>query len=199
MGNIPDARGRILCAATKIFAEKSFAGSRIDDIAKTANVPKSLIYYHFKSKDAILETLMNDFIANLRELLKIARTDSHKEKTATIKYKLEKHYSDFIKKNVDLIRILLIESLKKDTDNPLLFKIVEELVSSDGEEMTGEGSYDKNERLVAEFFTSLVPIYTFFCFQERWENYFEISQQNLQSIFIDIYEKTHGVYHKNHE
>lgn len=65
---MPDARQRILDAAVSVFAEKSFEGSRIDEIAKEANVPKSLIYYHFRSKDEMLDVLMNGFIRDYEEL-----------------------------------------------------------------------------------------------------------------------------------
>ena len=199
MPNTPDARGRILNAAIKSFAEKSFAGSRIDDIAKAANVPKSLIYYHFKSKDNILEVLIQELLSEFKELLAIAKNDNHDDKPKTMKYKLQEHYSGFIKKNVDLIRILLIESLKKDNEIPLIFKIVEELVNGDSKNMKDDASYDLNERLIAEFFTSLVPIYSFFCFQEKWCNYFEINENDLKQIFLNVYEQTHGAYHKNHD
>lgn len=199
MANIPDARGRILKAAIKNFSEKSFAGSRIDDIAKTANVPKSLIYYHFKSKDNILEVLVNEFLCEFKELLKIGKNDNHNNKSSTMKYKFEEHYSDFVKKNVDLIRIILIESLKKDTEIPSIFKIVEELVNNDSDKIKDSDSYDINERLIAEFFTSLIPIYSFFSFKEKWCEYFKIDEKYLSEMFLNIYEQTHGAYHKNHK
>jgi len=199
MPNIPDARGRILNAAIKSFAQKSFAGSRIDDVAKIANVPKSLIYYHFKSKDNILEVLIHEFLKEFKGLLKIAQNDSHDDKPKIMKYKLQEHYSEFIKRNVDLIRILFIESLKKDNEIPLIFKIVEELVNGDSKKMKDGASYDLNERLIAEFFTSLIPIYSCFCFQEKWCSYFEINEDDFRQIFLSVYEKTHGEYHKNHD
>jgi len=199
MPNIPDARARILNAASKVFAKKSFAGSRIDEIAKTANVPKSLIYYHFKNKDDMLDVLISDFMTEFRQLLQISINDSHKDKSKTVAYKLEKHYSKFIKKNVDLIRIILIESLKKDTEVPSIFQIVGELVNNDNEEMKTSSSYDLNERLIAEFFTSLVPIYSFFCFEEKWCDYFDIEQECFKKLFINVYNATHGAYHENHD
>ncbi len=198
MPNTPDARERILDAAIKSFAEKSFAGSRIDDIAKIAKVPKSLIYYHFKSKDNILEVLIQEFSNDFETLLEIAKNDSHDDKPKTMKYKLEEHYAEFIKKNVDLIRILLIEALKKDMGSTLLFKTVEKLVNYDSEKIKVGNSYNRNERLITEFFTSLMPIYSLFCFQEKWCEYFKINENELKQIFMDVYEQTHGAYHKNH-
>ncbi len=41
----------ILKSALKVFVEKSFAGSSINRIAKTAGINQSLIYHHFDSKE----------------------------------------------------------------------------------------------------------------------------------------------------
>ena len=193
MPNTPDARGRILKSASKIFAEKSFAGARIDDIAKSANVPKSLIYYHFKNKDSILETLIQDFINELKELLVETKTNDNKNKSTMIK--LQAYYFKFLEERKDLVRILLIESLKEDTDTAIIFNIVEESVQSSDALLVSKGtSYDKNERLIAEFFSTLIPVSMFFCFQEKWCKHFGLQEEHAQKLFANVYEKMHLAY-----
>lgn len=50
----PDAtRAAILDAAEEIFAEKGFADAAVSEIARAADVTKSLIHHHFGSKDAL--------------------------------------------------------------------------------------------------------------------------------------------------
>src|SRR5476651_428421 len=51
----PDA---ILAAAALEFAERGFAGARVDRIARRACVNKAMIYYHFKSKQELYRTLL---------------------------------------------------------------------------------------------------------------------------------------------
>jgi AcrR family transcriptional regulator len=51
----PDA---ILAAAALEFAERGFAGARVDRIARRARVNKAMLYYHFKSKQALYRTLL---------------------------------------------------------------------------------------------------------------------------------------------
>ncbi len=69
----PDNRTVILNAAEHIFAERGLAGARIDAIARAAGVNKALIYYYFKSKDAlhlaIVERHMKEFSSQALELL----------------------------------------------------------------------------------------------------------------------------------
>lgn len=49
---------QILDAALRVFSEKGFAASRIDDIAAAAGLSKGGIYTHFKSKEEIFEALL---------------------------------------------------------------------------------------------------------------------------------------------
>src|SRR4026209_2137147 len=49
---------RILAAAAIEFAERGFAGARVDRIARRARVNKAMLYYHFKSKQGLYRTLL---------------------------------------------------------------------------------------------------------------------------------------------
>lgn len=52
------ARLRMLDAAEQEFAEQGFEAATMDRIAATARVSKSHLYYHFDSKDELLEALL---------------------------------------------------------------------------------------------------------------------------------------------
>lgn len=196
--NIPNARERILSAAVKIFAEKSFEGSRIDEIAREANVPKSLIYYHFKSKDEILQVLMDNFIKEYLELTAEAADETHQEKAQELHGRIQNRYSEFGRRNADLVRIILIDSLKKSKDKPILFQIVDAMIAKEAEK-TEDENYDIHERRIAEFFTSFMPNYAYLCFAESWSKYFDIDRKQFDQLYLKIYDETHGAYHKNHE
>jgi AcrR family transcriptional regulator len=51
-------RETILRAAFEAFAESGYEGASIGDIAKAAGVPKSLVQYHFGSKDELWEACL---------------------------------------------------------------------------------------------------------------------------------------------
>ncbi len=51
---------QILSAAALEFAERGYAGARVDRIARRAAVNKAMLYYHFKSKQHIYRTLLRD-------------------------------------------------------------------------------------------------------------------------------------------
>ena len=48
-----DARTRILEAALREFSANGLAGARTERIAEGAGVNKALLYYYFRSKDAL--------------------------------------------------------------------------------------------------------------------------------------------------
>ncbi len=53
----------VLEAATAVFARLGFHKARMDDIAQEANVSKGVLYFYFKSKDAIIEALLKHFFS----------------------------------------------------------------------------------------------------------------------------------------
>jgi AcrR family transcriptional regulator len=58
---------KVLAAALKEFAEHGFDGARVDRIAKNAKVNKAMIYYHFKSKEALYERILSDLAGMIYE------------------------------------------------------------------------------------------------------------------------------------
>lgn len=57
-----DRPSEILAAALKIFAEKGFAATKLDDIAKEAGVSKGTLYLYFESKEFLFKSLINEFV-----------------------------------------------------------------------------------------------------------------------------------------
>lgn len=189
-------REKILAAAIRVFAQKSFDGARIDEIAREAGVPKSLIYYHFKSKDEILEVLTRQFIDEYTDMLREVRQDSDSRKAQLLGERMKSLYMGFEKRHADLIRVMLLGSLKKDGGAPVLFRVTEAVTGV--AQGTAAGDPDAQERLAAEFFTRLIPNYAYICFGEQWAEYFHIEREELDRLFVRLMVDTHGSYHKNH-
>jgi AcrR family transcriptional regulator len=57
---------QIIEAAVKVFAERGIGKARMDDIAQETGVSKGTLYLYFKSKDAIISTILEAFLG--REL-----------------------------------------------------------------------------------------------------------------------------------
>ena len=197
----PNAKARILEVAKKIFAKKGFDGSRVDEIAKAANVPKSLIYYHFKGKDAILEELLNDSLKEYQDILTAVRNAPREDDIKAYFDRIRTVYLQFLEENEDVIRIISMESLKKNSSKAhLAFKFVEILmtvIEEDYAKNTQMFTQEKKaERMVAEFFTSLIPVSLFFCLRGAWSEYFNVDKDSLTRQFITVHETTYGTYRR---
>jgi TetR/AcrR family transcriptional regulator len=60
---------RILAAAAIEFAERGFAGARVDRIARRARVNKAMLYYHFTSKQRLYRTLLRQMFTRAAQRL----------------------------------------------------------------------------------------------------------------------------------
>lgn len=181
----------ILETAKQIFAEKGFDGARMDEIAERAGVKKSLIYYHFEGKDQLLQEILNMFFDDYGKLLRSEVDDETKNNNK---------YMDFLEKNSDLLRVILIESFKKNTKLPSIFKAVEILMDYEKEIIADPGTVQNlsnNKRLVAEFFTSILPSVSFVCYKDAWSSFFKVEMDTLEKDFAETLTQTHGEYHKN--
>lgn len=177
----------ILETARQVFAEKGFDGSRMDEIAARAGVKKSLIYYHFEGKHQLLQEILEMFFDDYGRLLR-TETDGGTD--------------DFLNRNSDILRIILIESLKKNTKLPAVFKAVKILMDYE-KEISGDldpAAYPSNhKRWVAELFTNLLPSACFVCYKDAWCKYFNVDAEILEQDFSDSLTETHGEYHKQKE
>ncbi len=66
-------KNQILDAALRVFARRGFHKARMDDIAQEAGLSKGALYWYFRSKDAIIESLVEKvFALELRGLEQLA-------------------------------------------------------------------------------------------------------------------------------
>jgi TetR/AcrR family transcriptional regulator len=66
----PRARkDEILDEATRLFAERGYEGASMNDVAERVGMRKASLFYHFATKDALYEAVVDRVIASLQEPL----------------------------------------------------------------------------------------------------------------------------------
>lgn len=65
----PEARQRITDAAFRLFANKGYSSTSIQDIADAATVKKAIVYYYFGSKEGLYQSLLSEGSANLKAFM----------------------------------------------------------------------------------------------------------------------------------
>lgn len=64
-----DRREAILEAATEAFYRHGYGGASLRDIARQAGITQATVYYHFKNKEEILLTIIEEFAEELFQAL----------------------------------------------------------------------------------------------------------------------------------
>src|SRR5262249_651207 len=99
-----DARERILGAAERLFAEKGYAATSVQEITEAAEVNKALLYYYFADKRALHVSLINRGIAEFSRLLDEALSSpgSYAERLGAF---LQGHVH-LLRERADLVRVV---------------------------------------------------------------------------------------------
>ena len=77
-----DTRARIQQVALELFAEHGYERTSLREIAERLGVTKAALYYHFKSKEDIVRSLVEDYYGQLDALIDWARGQEPSARTA---------------------------------------------------------------------------------------------------------------------
>lgn len=109
-------RHRMLEAAEQWFADVGYDLARVDDIAATAQVSKSHLYYHFPSKAALLSGLVElrqaELLTDKEEILGTLAPQSLDGDPSELAAALSRIFTEVLQPRRRFIRIVLIEALK---------------------------------------------------------------------------------------
>ncbi len=59
----PQLRARLLAAARDAFLAKGYAGTGIDEICRTAEVTRGVLFHHFRSKEGLALAVLDEWVA----------------------------------------------------------------------------------------------------------------------------------------
>ncbi|NPV37645.1 MAG: TetR/AcrR family transcriptional regulator [Brevinematales bacterium] len=103
-------KDRILESAIKLFAEKGFDATSVDEIARNAEINKAMIYYYFSSKEELLSSIIRKSINEFTSIIEDINLSDFKDLEEIIHFFVEEGIN-YIDKNDMLIRIYQRESL----------------------------------------------------------------------------------------
>jgi len=111
-----DNKQRILQAAARLFAEHGYDRVSVREIAEQSDVTKPVIYYYFKNKKYLYETLIHEAF---NQAFSIHEDIYHKDLPVEEKLRqLMKAHFDYCKKYPDIIKILYDTIHDRITEGP---------------------------------------------------------------------------------
>lgn len=96
-----DTRARIQEVALDLFAEQGYETTSLREIADRLGVTKAALYYHFKSKEEIVASTVDDFLSEIDELVAWA---SQQPRTAETRQEVVRRYSGIVTRRFPSMR-----------------------------------------------------------------------------------------------
>jgi AcrR family transcriptional regulator len=114
-----DARGRLLAAAAKVFAERGYRAASVDDVAAEAGFSKGAVYWHFDSKEDLLHALIDERIRDRTEAMLARLADAPPE--VDTGHEVGGRYMEMLTEDPDLV-LLAVEYWSLAVRDPKLRK-----------------------------------------------------------------------------
>ncbi len=186
-----DTKHRILRVSLDLFVERGFEGAGINEIAGRAGITKSVIYYHFKNKEAILEAIFKDAVTRAIEMKReIGRRFFEKGLKENELGDIVEVLLTFVIANKKAMRLSLLESIKDTRVAPLLsfwdenVKLGAGMAKEAGIDIGGEPASDA---MLEAFFMLLLPLVGFAVLEEKWASHFGVDPARMRRTFENVY------------
>lgn len=195
----------ILKAAEKLFARNSFHGTRVEDIAAAAKVNKATIYYYFKSKQAVLDYLIEDFltsfVTHMQHMFKNIDLGLYSQSLSTaddmVRINDEQgvrhllgvmgQWVDillaFFEEKRDTLRIMFAESMMEGENRRLLFRL-SDMIAAGGETFPEQFQQIGIEKLsqgtvIIKFFAGILPLAYYAVCADEWCTHYKMKKEAL--------------------
>jgi AcrR family transcriptional regulator len=98
-----DTRSRLRQLALKLFAEQGYEKTSLREIAEQLGVTKAALYYYFKSKEDIVRSLVEDYVADMDALIAWGRAQ---QRTPDTRAEIVRRYLHIIENFTEVFRML---------------------------------------------------------------------------------------------
>jgi outer membrane protein len=115
-----DPRQRLLEAGLKLFANRGYAGTAVQDITDEAGVTKPTLYYHFGNKEGLFQALVDHAMDERLRLMEEAAPPD--KATADQLTDILAALGDFARRHPDLLRLTFAVAFAADGEYPSGFK-----------------------------------------------------------------------------
>jgi AcrR family transcriptional regulator len=98
-----DTRSRLRQLALQLFAEQGYEKTSLREIAERLGVTKAALYYYFKSKEDIVRSLVEDYMAEIDDLIAWAKDQPRDPATRA---EIVSRYLDIVANGTAVFRLL---------------------------------------------------------------------------------------------
>lgn len=182
-----DTKNRILDVAESLFSRQGFDGTGIEQIAREVGITKSVIYYHFKNKEAVLAGIFERARSRFERAKQQNTVVFPKEDSiGTILVKTLAG-SEGLEPYKSIIRIMFMETMKPGNPDPL-FDLwdgnVDFILDHCDERLSAGVREDIEVFRLESFFLYFVPIVGLLAFEESWSARYGTQRGEVRSHLL---------------
>ena len=181
----PETRNNILEAAKEVFVENGYEKTRMEDIAKKAQVTRMMLYYYFDSKDNIIK----EIITQLLDTSKLKLEEGFKEMKSLKNLKPEmivNKFREILIPNQAWIRFVILEFLKKNLDVGDLINLLKSFYDN-LQEMIGRLGKKKRNRqetfTIRAFYYQTIPLMFYLFTSEDISRFLGVDPGYTEKVF----------------
>lgn len=185
MRDSEQTKKRILAAAMDEFADKGFAGTRVDEIGRRAGVNKAVIYYYFENKENLFDVLFRTEMDELkRKFTDIMQGDPGSlEKSVSMMRNVLK----YMESKEKYLRVLMSASILSQPAQTQFFELLD--LSTDigvklAQKRGNTDKVSKEDSLLNELFNGLLPVIYFVILRGGLQRTYGFSMEELTDKFI---------------
>ena len=98
-----ETRARIQAVAVELFTEQGYDKTSLREIAERLNVTKAALYYHFKSKEDIVASLVEDYLSQVDDLI---AWGAQQPRSAETRAEILRRYVGIVTEGYEVFRML---------------------------------------------------------------------------------------------
>lgn len=175
-------------SALDIFLESGFEKARVEDIAQRAGFTKTMVYYHFSSKENMMSEIIARTLGDVREKFKATLSGLDIDDRQNVRNRIE-IMQEYFYRNREVMRLIASEIFRSESTNawPLslyddLFKEISAIFAGD----IGEAS-NRDRALIKTFFFNSLPMIMYASLSDRFNGDMRIDPEESRQIFIDTF------------
>lgn len=185
-----DTKQKLLEAAVEVFSEKGFDGARVDEIAARAQVNKAMLYYYFDSKEKLLAELVRNYKEDVKKLKENIVKNIDLDDDNKIDAMFEGMY-DFMCDRKDILRIIMIESLKATSTDVTIFSSLLPSIENKLINLRNKGIEveDTVSLMINSFFFMMLPAAGYIILGDRLADFYGFDKEETRAKFLKTFKQ----------
>ena len=176
-------KSMILDAAQAVFKDAGFEDSKVEDIAARAGVTKTMIYYHFDSKEALMVSLIERLLSGIQQMLPLPEDGQSAINPAHLRSHLEKMLTLW-EGHQEIAAFMLSRGFK----DPQLFRKLQEIGTPFFNRVIRMNSHSStiNQKQIFDlFFFNALPMMSYPLMKEQFAAAYGMSTDQMDEQFIN--------------